>query len=56
MKDDIIMGEGDGGVHEKVEGWNPETGRGISLKKRRDTLPFSIVSRREEVRTRPMGR
>lgn len=36
------------------EEWNPETGRGISLKKRRGTLP-SIVSRRKEVRTRPIG-
>lgn len=55
VKDDIIVGEGDGGVHEK-EGWMESRDRGISLKKRRDTLPFSIVGRRKEVRTRPIGK
>lgn len=57
MKDDI-MGEGDGRVRfmRRLGGWSPETGRGINLKRRRDTLCFSVLRRRKTVRTRPIGR
>ena len=44
------------GFLRRLKGRNPETGREISLKKRRDTLPFSFVTRKKELRTSPFGK
>lgn len=41
VKDEIIMGEGDGGVHEKVGGMESRD-RGISLRRGGAPYPFLL--------------